>query len=75
MFAIVICLVLLMCALIIGSYVVCVFMVEGMSVVVNVVLSLMNVMSPPPVLYDLSARKVVKLCTLGVFALRVGLVS
>ena len=26
----------------------CVFMVEGMSIVVNVVLSLMSVMSPPP---------------------------
>ena len=40
-------------------------MVEGMSVVVNVMLSLMSVMSPPPALCKLSARTVVKLCTLG----------
>ena len=46
-------------------------MVEGMSVVVNVMLSLMSVMSPPPVLCNLSARTVVKLCTLGGFALGV----
>ena len=46
MFAIVICLVLLMCTLTIGSSVLCVLMVEGMSVVVNVILSLMSVMSP-----------------------------
>ena len=55
--------------------VLCVLMVEGMSVVVNVMLSLMSVMSPPPVLCNLSARTVVKLCTLGVFALGVSLVS
>ena len=54
--------------------VLCVLMVEGMSVVVNV-MSLMSVMSPPPALCNLSARTVVKLCTLGVFALRVSLVS
>ena len=47
MFAIVICLVLLMCTLTIRSSVLCVLIVEGMSVVVNVMLSLMNVMSPP----------------------------
>ena len=35
-------------------------MVEGMSVVVNVMLSLMGVMSPPPVLCNLSARTVLK---------------
>ena len=40
----------------------CVLMVEGMSVVVNVMLSLMSVMSPPPALCNLSARTVVKLC-------------
>ena len=40
------------------------------SVVVNVMLSLMSVMSPPPVLCT-----VVKLCTLDVLALRVSLVS
>ena len=47
---------------------------EGMSVVVNVMLSLMCVMIPPPALCNLSARTVVKLCTLGVFALGVSLV-
>ena len=38
-------------------------------------MSLMSVMSPPPALCNLSARTVVKLCTLGVFALGVNLVS
>ena len=47
-------------------------MVYGMSVVVNVMLSLM---SPPPALCNLSVRTVVKLCTLGVLALGVSLVS
>ena len=45
-----------------------VLMVEGMSVVVNVMLSLMSIMSimsPPPALCNLSARTVVELCTLG----------
>ena len=45
----------------------CVLMVEDMYVVVNVMLSLMSVMSPPLVLCYLS---VVKLCTLGVFCFR-----
>ena len=36
----------------------CVLMVEGMSVVVNVMLSLMIVMSPPPALSNLSLRTV-----------------
>ena len=49
--------------------------VEGMSVVVNVMLFLMSVMSSPPTLCNLSARTVVKLCTLGVFALGVSLIS
>ena len=40
--------------------------VEGMSVVVNVMLSLMSVMSPPPALCNISMLTVVKLCTLGV---------
>ena len=40
----------------------CVFMVEGMPVVVNVMVSLMSVMSPPPALCNLS----VKLCTMCV---------
>ena len=47
----------------------CVLMVEGMYGVVNVMLSLMSVMSPSPALCNLSARTVVKLCTLGVFVL------
>ena len=46
MFAIVICIVLLMCTFAIQSSVLCVLMVEGMAVVVNVILSLMSVMSP-----------------------------
>ena len=49
-------------------------MVEGMSVVVNVKLSLMSVMRPPPALCNLSVRTVVKLCTLGVLVLGVRLV-
>ena len=40
-------------------------MVEGMSVVVNVMLSLMSVMSPPLALGNLSARTVVKFMYLG----------
>ena len=43
----------------------CVLIVEGMSVVVNVMLSLMSVMSPPPALCNLSVRTAVKLCILG----------
>ena len=66
MFAIMICLVLLMCTLTICSFVLCVLMVEGMSVVVNVMLSLISVMSSSPALCNLSACMVVKLCTLGV---------
>ena len=50
-------------------------MVEGMYVVVNVILSLINVLSLPPALCYLSVRTLVKLCTLGVFALGVSLVS
>ena len=49
--------------------------VEGMSVVVNVMLSLMSVMSPPPALCNLSVRTDVKLCIFGVLALGVSLVS
>ena len=45
-------------------------MVECIYDVVNVTLSLMSVMSPPPALCNLSARMVVKLCTLGVFYFR-----
>ena len=72
----VICLVLLMCTLTIGSSVLCVLMVEGMSVVLNVILSLMSpMMSPPHALCNLSLRTLVKLCTLGALTLRVILVS
>ena len=39
----------------------CVLTVEGMSVVVNVMLSLTSVMSPPPALCNLLVRTVVKL--------------
>ena len=46
-----------------------------MSDVVNVMLSLMSVMSPPPALYNLSVRTDVKLCIFGVLALGVSLVS
>ena len=69
MFAIVVCIVLVICTLPIKSSMLCVLIVEGMSVVVNVMLSLMSVMSPPHALCNLSVRTVVKLCTLGVFAL------
>ena len=57
------------------SSVLCVLMVEGMSVVVNGIVSLMSVMSPPSALCILSACTVVKLCTLGVLTLGVSLVS
>ena len=49
--------------------------IQDMSVVVNVMLSLMSVMSPPPALCNLSLRTVVKLCTLGILTLGVSLVS
>ena len=39
----------------------CVLMVEGMSGVVNVMLSLMNVTSPPPNLCNLPVRTVMRL--------------
>ena len=54
----------------------CVVCIIGQrSVVVNVMLSPMSVMSPPPVLSNLSVRTLVKLCTLGVWALGMNLVS
>ena len=53
----------------------CALMVEVMTVVVNVILYQMSVMSPPPALYNLSVRTVVKLYTLGVVALGVRFVS
>ena len=53
----------------------CVLIVEGMSVVANVIVSLISVMSPSPALCNLSVPTVVKLCTLGVLDLGVSLVS
>ena len=56
--------------------VVCTLLIaKGMSVVVNVMLYLMSVMSPPPALCNLSVRTAVKLCIFGVLALGVSLVS
>ena len=52
----------------------CVLIVEGMYVEVNVMLSLMSVMSPPPALCNLSVRPDVNLCIFGVLALGVSLV-
>ena len=46
-------------------------MIERISAVVYVMLSLTSVISPPFVLCDLSVRMVVRLCTLGVFTLGV----
>ena len=46
-----------------------VLMTEGMSVVVNFMLSIISVMSPPPALCNLSLSTEVKLCTFGVFLL------
>ena len=51
----------------------CVFMVDGVSALVDVMLSLMSVMSPANALCKLSVRMVVKLCTLGVFVLGVSM--
>ena len=65
-----ICLVLLICTLTIWSSVLCVLMVKGMSVVVNVMLSLMSV-TPPSTLCNLSGHTVVKLCTFCMFDLGV----
>ena len=42
-------------------------MVEGMPGVVNVMLSLMSVISPPSALCNLSLSTVVKLCNFGVW--------
>ena len=53
----------------------CVLIVEGMSVVVYVMLSPMSVMSLPPALCNLSVRTDVKLCIFGVLTLGVSLVS
>ena len=48
----------------------CVLIVEGMSAVLNVMLSLMSVMSPPPALCNISVRTAVKLCIFGSFGFR-----
>ena len=53
----------------------CVLIVEGMSVGVNVMLSQMSVMSLPPAVCNLSVHTAVKLCILGALALGVSLVS
>ena len=53
----------------------CVVCIDGRRYVVNVMLSLMSVMRPPLALCNLSALTVVKLCTMGVLALGVSLVS
>ena len=66
MSVIVICLVLSMCTLTTRSSVPCASMTEVMSVAVNVMLSPMSVMSPPPTLRNSSFRTAVKLGTLGV---------
>ena len=52
----------------------CVLIVEGMYVV-NVMLFLISVMSPLPVMCNISLRTVVKLCPLGVLTFGVSLVS
>ena len=70
MFSIVIWLVLLMWSLTILSSVLCVLMFECMSVVVNGMLSLLSVMSPPHALCNLSTRTAVKLCIFGVVCFR-----
>ena len=49
---------------------VCVLMVESMSVVVNILLSLLSVMSQPPTLCNISVRMVVTLFTLDFFFFR-----
>ena len=54
--------------------VLCVFMVEDVSVVVNVMLSLASMMSPPPDLCDISVHTMVKLYFRN-FALGVSLVD
>ena len=65
MFAIVMCLVLLLCTLTILSDMVCVYMVECMSVVVIVMLSQMSMMSPPPALCNLAVVELFTFCFRG----------
>ena len=49
----------------------CVLNVKDLSVVMNVMLSLMSVMGPHHALCNLSVRTVAKLCNLGGFSVRV----
>ena len=55
----------------------CVVCINGRRYVcwVNVMLSLMSAMSPPPALCNLSVRTAVKVCIFGILALGVSLVS
>ena len=53
----------------------CVLIVACMSVVVNVMVSLMSVISPPPALCNISVHTAVKLCVLGGLTLGMCLVS
>ena len=46
----------------------CVLIVKGMSVVVNVMLSLMSVMSPAPALCNLLVCTAVKSCIFGILS-------
>ena len=46
-----------------------------MSVIVNVMLSLMSVISPHPAWCNLSERMVVKLCILGCFRVQIGFLN
>ena len=48
---------------------------RSMSMVMNAMLSLMSVMSPPAALCNLSVRTLVKLCTFCIFDLEVSFVS
>ena len=48
----------------------CVFIVEGMSIVVNVMLSLMSIMSPPPALCNLSMHTAREVMYFGCFGFR-----
>jgi len=75
MFAIVMCLVLFRCTVTICNSVFAVFMVNGMSVVVKVMLSLISVISPPPLLCALSFLTVVYVGIFGVLDDLVSLVS
>ena len=53
----------------------CVLIVEGKSVVVNVMLSQMSIMNPAPALCNISVCTAVKLCVFGVLVIGVSMVS